>query len=128
VPKVRAREEVDVMVVTLGVGTDEGGESSRTLLDPSSRHPLHGIFGSTKRKTMLDWRDHISSDPAIMVGKPCIKGTRIPVDLILEELAHGRDADDLLEAYPKIKEADIKACLQFAAEYLRDITVYPLAS
>jgi uncharacterized protein (DUF433 family) len=77
---------------------------------------------------MLDWRDHISSDPKIMVGKPCIKGTRIPVDLILEELAHGRESGDLLQAYPRLSDEDIKACLQFAAEYLRDITVYPLAS
>lgn len=77
---------------------------------------------------MIDWRSHITSDPQVMVGKPCIKGTRIPVDLILEELAHGRDVVDLLEAYPRITMDDIKACLQFAAEYLRDITVYPLAS
>jgi len=117
------------MVVTLCEGTDEVWESSRTPLDPAhTAHRVHDIFGRANAMTMLDWRDHISSDPAIMVGKPCIKGTRIPVDLILEELAHGREAGDLLEAYPKIKEADIKACLQFAAEYLRDITVYPLAS
>lgn len=77
---------------------------------------------------MLNWHDHITSDPKIMVGKPCIKGTRIPVDLILEELAHGRELADLLAAYPNLKEEDIKASLQFAAEYLRDITVYPLAS
>ena len=77
---------------------------------------------------MLDWRQHISSDPKIMVGKPCIKGTRIPVDLILEELAHGREVADLLEGYPSLKEDDVRASLQFAAEYLRDITVYPLAS
>lgn len=77
---------------------------------------------------MIDWRDHITSDPKIMVGKPCIKGTRIPVDMILEELAHGREIDDLIGSYPSLKEDDIKASLQFAAEYLRDITVFPLAS
>ncbi len=76
----------------------------------------------------MNWQDHITSDPKIMVGKPCIKGTRIPVDLILEELAHGREISDLLESYPTLKETDIKASLQFAAEYLRDITVFPLES
>ena len=50
------------------------------------------------------------------------------MDLILEELAHGRESDDLLQAYPRLSDQDIKACLLFAAEYLRDITVYPLAS
>jgi uncharacterized protein (DUF433 family) len=103
------------MVVTLGVGTVEGGESSRTLLDPSTGPRLHGIFGSTKRKTMLDWRDHISSDPGIMVGKPCIKGTRITVDLIVEEIAHCQEIENLLEAYPHITMNDIEACIQFAA-------------
>ncbi len=44
-----------------------------------------------------------------------LKGTRIPVDLILEELAHGREVGDLLQSYPVLKEEDIKASLQFAA-------------
>jgi uncharacterized protein (DUF433 family) len=65
---------------------------------------------------MIDWLNHITSDPSIMVGKPCIKGTRIPVDMILEELAHGREMDDLLRSYPRLKESDIKACLRFATE------------
>lgn len=57
----------------------------------------------------------ISIDPAIMMGKPCIKGTRITVELILRWLAEGRTFDELLEAYPHISDEDIKAALAFAA-------------
>lgn len=57
----------------------------------------------------------ISVDPAVLVGKPCIKGTRITVELILKWLAAGRTSDELLEAYPFIEREDIEAALEFAA-------------
>lgn len=59
----------------------------------------------------MDWRDHIYSNPLIMFGKPCINNIRIPVDLILEKLGNGYSIEDLLSAYPKISEEDIKACM-----------------
>lgn len=64
----------------------------------------------------MNWRDHISSDPAIMFGKMFIKDTRIPVELILEKLAVNNSFEDLIQAYPRITTADIQACLLFAAE------------
>ncbi len=64
----------------------------------------------------MNWRDHISSDPEIMFGKMVIKGTRIPVELILEKLAAGESYKILLEAYHRIKTEDIQACLLFAAD------------
>lgn len=64
----------------------------------------------------IKWQDHIVSNPQILFGKPCIKGTRIPVDLILEKLAYGEQFKDLLEDYPRITDKDIYACLFFAAE------------
>lgn len=51
-----------------------------------------------------------------MVGKPCIKGTRIPVDLILRKLGAGETVDELLVAYPHLTADDIKAALAFAAD------------
>ena len=63
----------------------------------------------------MNWRDHISSDPEIMFGKMVIKGTRIPVELILEKLAAGNTVEDLIQAYPRITAADVQACLLFAA-------------
>ncbi len=77
---------------------------------------------------MLNWRLHIDSDPNIMYGKPVVKNTRIPVDLILEKLSEGESIEELLEAYPRIGKGDIFAVLAFAAESIKNEIVYPLAS
>ena len=60
--------------------------------------------------------DRITSNPGVMLGKPCIKGTRITVELILKWLAAGRSLQELLEAYPHLTEADIRAALAYAAD------------
>jgi uncharacterized protein (DUF433 family) len=67
--------------------------------------------------------DRISIDPDVMVGKPCIKGTRIPVDLILRKLGAGETVDELLLAYPHLTADDVKAALAFAADWLADSDV-----
>jgi uncharacterized protein (DUF433 family) len=67
----------------------------------------------------------ISSDPTVMMGKPCIKGTRITVELILRKLGAGRSFADLLEAYPRLTEDDLRAALAFAADYMEHETVLP---
>lgn len=65
----------------------------------------------------------ISTDPEIMMGKPCIKGTRITVELILRKLGAGRSFADLLEAWPSLDEEDLRAALAFAADYMQHETV-----
>ena len=65
----------------------------------------------------------IAADPGVMMGKPCIKGTRITVELILRKLGAGRSFDDILEAYPRLSEDDIRSALTFAADYLEHETV-----
>lgn len=77
---------------------------------------------------MIDWRLHIESVPEKLYGKPVIKNTRIPVDLILEKLASGDTIKDLIKAYPKIKSIDITACLLFAAESIKNELVFSKAS
>jgi uncharacterized protein (DUF433 family) len=67
--------------------------------------------------------DRISSDPAIMMGKPCIRGTRITVELVLRKLGAGRSFQDILGAYPNLSEDDLRAALAFAADYLQHETV-----
>jgi uncharacterized protein (DUF433 family) len=64
----------------------------------------------------MNWREYITSNPEILFGKPAIKGTRIPVDLLLEKLAAGHSNQDLLQAYPQLTLHDVQACLFFAAE------------
>lgn len=64
----------------------------------------------------MHWQEYISSDPEILFGKPVIKGTRIPVYLILEKLAAGHTNEDILRAYPRLTPEGIKACLLFASD------------
>jgi uncharacterized protein (DUF433 family) len=57
----------------------------------------------------------IEAKPEVMMGKPCVKGTRIPVYLILQKMAAGETADQLLAAYPQLAQQDLRACLEYAA-------------
>ena len=59
----------------------------------------------------------ISSDPEIMLGKPCIKGSRIPIYLILRKLAAGMDEAEIREAYPRLRDGDVQAALAYAADH-----------
>jgi uncharacterized protein (DUF433 family) len=68
----------------------------------------------------------IQADPAIMMGKPVIAGTRIPVDLILEKLAVGETIEQMLAAHPRLTREAIQAALAFAARALRADIVYPI--
>jgi uncharacterized protein (DUF433 family) len=69
----------------------------------------------------------IVSDPAVMMGKPVIAGTRITVELILEKLAAGETAEQILDAHPRLTREAIRAALAFAAEALQADVVYPIA-
>jgi uncharacterized protein (DUF433 family) len=68
----------------------------------------------------MDWRAHIHSDPGVMGGKPVVRGTRITVELILEYFEDGASTEDILAAYPHVKEADVRAAISFAREFLQD--------
>ncbi len=58
----------------------------------------------------------VTTDPAVMMGKPCIKGTRITVELILRKLSAGRSFADVVEAHPQLTEDDLRAAFAFAAD------------
>jgi uncharacterized protein (DUF433 family) len=65
----------------------------------------------------------IVSDPAILAGKPCIKGTRISVEMILEWVASGANRDDIVKSYPQLKAEDVEEALNFAAQSLSNETI-----
>jgi uncharacterized protein (DUF433 family) len=69
---------------------------------------------------VMDWRARISSDPAICHGQVCIKGTRIPVYVVLDNLADGESIAAILTSYPSLKEEDVQAALAYAAELARE--------
>jgi uncharacterized protein (DUF433 family) len=64
----------------------------------------------------MNWRRRIIIDPAIHHGDPCIKGTRVPVRIIVASIADGDTTEEVLNAYPQLTAVDIKAALKFAAE------------
>ncbi len=66
----------------------------------------------------MDWQDRITIDPKVLVGKPVIKGSRLPIEIILEKLAYGETEDEILKEYPFLKKEDIKAALLYAAKTL----------
>lgn len=68
----------------------------------------------------MEWRERITSDPAVLVGKPVVRGTRISVELILGWLANGWTYDQVIESYPHITREDILAALAFTEEMLRE--------
>lgn len=77
----------------------------------------------------MNWRELIDRDPAVLGGRPKIKGTRISVELILERLGDDWTVGQLIEAYPHITREQIKACLAYAAESLStdEVVDIPLA-
>jgi uncharacterized protein (DUF433 family) len=68
----------------------------------------------------LNWKDHITADPEILVGKPTIKGTRISVELLLGWFASGWSHEDILQNYPHISREQVLAAMAFAAEVMRE--------
>ena len=65
----------------------------------------------------------IEINPAVMLGKPVVKGTRIPVELILRKLSEGATEADLLDAYPRLTKLDIQAVLAYAADTIAHETI-----
>ena len=68
----------------------------------------------------MDWRGRITVDPLVCHGKACIKGTRIMVSVILDNLAEGVIENEILKSYPSLSPEDIKAAISYAAELSRE--------
>jgi len=75
----------------------------------------------------MDWRDHISVDPQVCHGKPCVAGTRVMVSVILDNLAAGQSVEEILASYPMVTADAIRATLAYAADLARERLV-PLSA
>ncbi|MEL6674370.1 MAG: DUF433 domain-containing protein [Bacteroidota bacterium] len=76
---------------------------------------------------MVDYSTIIEVDPEVMMGKPVIKGTRITVDMILEELAAGVSLPELVQAHPRLTLEGAYAALAFAADAIKGVKSYPIS-
>ena len=72
--------------------------------------------------------ERIEINPAVLVGKPVIKGTRISVEMILEELGAGNSIEELLENYPRLQKEDVLAAIQYSALSLSRTLIYPASA
>ncbi len=70
--------------------------------------------------------ERVEINPDVMQGKPVIRGTRVPVELLLRKLAEGASTEDLLDAYPRLSADDIRAALAYAADTIAHETVVTL--
>jgi uncharacterized protein (DUF433 family) len=68
----------------------------------------------------MNWQDYISVDPAICHGRACIKGTRIMVSVVLDNLAAGLSPDEIIKSYPALTPEAIRAAMAYAAELARE--------
>lgn len=68
----------------------------------------------------MEWRPHITVDPGVMRGTACIAGTRIPVSVILDNLAVGMPAPQLLDEYPSLRPEHLAAAIAYAADVVRE--------
>jgi len=69
-----------------------------------------------KETTVSEWRERITIDPKVMLGKPVIKGTRIPVEQILRKLAADISVEAVLRDYPRLTKEDVQAALSYASD------------
>lgn len=75
---------------------------------------------------MENWKEHIHIDPAICHGKPCIRGTRIMVSVILDNLAEGLSPEEIVAEYPSLTLEDVRAAIRYAAALTREEELVPL--
>ena len=73
----------------------------------------------------MDWKDHVTVNPLIMHGRACIRGTRIPVAVVLANLADGLSSEEIIRSYPSLTPEGIQAALAYAADLAQE-RVLPL--
>ncbi len=76
-----------------------------------------------KRRATFEGR--ITIDPDVLAGKPVVRGTRIPVELVLKRLSEELDVDELLDAFPRLTRRDIQACVEYAQSLVEGEALYP---
>lgn len=68
----------------------------------------------------MNWKDHITVDPGVLVGKPIIRGTRISVELLMDRLADGWTMEQVLASYPRVTREDVLAAIAFVTDVFRE--------
>lgn len=75
---------------------------------------------------MINWKEHIVSDPSVLVGKPCVKGTRLSVEFLLKLFANGWTEEQILKNYPRLSKESLKAVFAYVHECMQDGLLFSL--
>lgn len=75
---------------------------------------------------MLNWKEYIGSDPAVLLGKPCVKGTRLSVEFLLKLFANGWSEEQILRNYPRLTKTALNAVFAYTHECMQDGLLYSL--
>jgi len=105
----------------------QGGILSRRKEGDACRLPIAALIFAGSQATLnhMDWKNRITIDPEKRGGKPCIRGLRMTVYDVLEYLASGMSAEDIVKDFPDLTHEDIRACLAFAADRERKLVSIP---
>ena len=135
VPGVRRRQRVGDHLVDPDPGqhdsTEPTGSQFKVVVPSNSRYFLSEeslVLGPEKNREdrNMNWQERIVADPAVLTGKPVVRGTRLAVEFIIDLLAQGWSEADILANYPRLSTDDIRACLQYAGDVLRSESVFPV--
>ncbi len=74
----------------------------------------------------MDWKNHIITSPAICHGKACIRGTRIMVSVVVDNIADGMSVNEVVANYPPLTAEDVRAALYYAATLVREEEMFPM--
>lgn|SRR5712671_5138243 len=106
------------------------GPNFRRLQAESNKHDRYVIFGSIVfeegRESMQDWQERVTINPDVCHGKPCMRGTRIMVSVVLDNLAEGLSSEEIVKEYPPLTLDDIRAAISYAANLTREEEILPL--
>jgi uncharacterized protein (DUF433 family) len=72
---------------------------------------------------MMNWQDYITVDPSVCHGKACIRGTRIMVSVVLDNLAACLNSEEIIKSYPSLTKEDVQAAISYAAELAKERVV-----
>ena len=75
---------------------------------------------------MLNWREYLASDPSVCGGELCVRGTRVPITVVLDSLAEGASREEILRSYPSLQPQHLDAALAYAAELAHEESLLPL--
>lgn len=103
----------------LAVAAESGQTEAARELDWAAAQDGRTRASEATISSSMSWRERISASPDICHGQTCIKGTRIPVSVVLDNLAAGLKPEDIVKSYPTLSVEDVRAAISYAAEMAR---------